>query len=759
MNTGILKTLRPFLIIIFLTVLVLPLASAGNYCPHDELKDYGEDDVEWVDFGTGDVPWGKTTMDSEYSGDQIEIEIRDGSETVTVPYVLKVNDFDLAHTQVDLSIAVAEAGAKPVRKVLLLDDDDASWFHLDHELKVELTDITEDSHGTPHAKLKYYERGVPEFEIEIESGSETYEEVSVSEEEYFPGRKKEITVTVRNEGEGWVEYIELEVDIEGFELVDSKKDLKERDIQGEDGHLYANLGWLDEDDERSINFTVRAPAWDGTISPFDMDPCNITARVSGDDILGYAYEGNETLSCTPVSPEPDMNVGRKLSVYSLPLEEVVQANRKRLESNSAGGLVEFSENENELYMSSWHIEDGVVYGHRDYCVVKDSVYNLEDYELKNLTFELPTFPDGLLVAETYKNGRPVSSSNSDGSFDFFGDGVSICIPGKNDYETLDEIVPSSLDGRESYSLGYVLIPIKPGDYKIESFSATSDCYGYDLSDKSDSISFTVHGPDITVSKSIEKAGNGQVNVALRIKNSGDRAASANLGDRIPNEAGLIPDSITIWRNGKLEETDMPLDEWNLETSAEEDSTSVSLTINLPSDEYYDLKYSLKPASFNTLDLPPAEASFQDRNFYKGTVLSPFFKSGAEVRQEWDHYENRWEVTTEHWDASAGDWEKDWDPIAKQWTGEKASSQATSSESWDDDDEFDESLLLTSEVLENKSTFDKIKDFFSGLLPGGKDDSELPVPAEEPAPESSGNESIFDKIKGVFSFLPFFGEGE
>lgn len=744
MNCIILKAFRVSLIFIILTFLLVPLVSAGNYCPRDELKDFGEDDVEWVEFGSGNLPWGKTTLDSEYSGDQIEITVPNGSDdsgNEKVLYVLKVNDFDLAHTQVDVSIAVAKSGAESVRKILLLDGEDYSWFQLDHELKVKLTDITEDSDGTPHAKFEYYERGKPEFDIDIDSDSETYNDISIDEDEYFPGREKEITVTVKNAGDGWVECIDLEVNIEGFELAESKHDLQERDIQKKNGRLYANLGWLDEDEERSINFTVRAPEWDGVSSPYNMN-LNITALASGKDILGYMQEGNETLDFKSVSPD-GISIRQKLSVYSLPQEKVNQANRKKLESDSAGGLVEFSDDD-ELYMSPWYVKNAVVHGLRDHCIVKDSVYNLEYCTLNNLTFKFSAFPEGLLVAEAYKNGKPVlsggdSNNSNSTSSNIFENGISICIPGQKDYETLEEIVPASLESKDSYSLTYILIPTKPGKYKIQSFSATADCYGYNFSETSDSVSFTVHGPEIAVTKSIETSEDAQVNVVVRIKNNGDRAASVNLSDQIPSEAGLVKGSLEVWHNGKLEESDMPLDEWSFKTHSEDSFTSASLAAKLAPDEYYDLKYSLTPASLETLDLPYAEAYFEDRNFYEGTVHSSFFKSGAEVQQHWDYYENCWKISSENWDASAANWEEGWDPIKKQWEAEEeeeVSSQVTNSDENSENASEGESSLNSSNSLENQSLFEKIKGTVSGTINGTK-----------------------NTISGLFSFLPFLGEDE
>ena len=138
--------------------------------------------------------------------------------------------------------------------------------------------------------------------------------------------------------------------------------------------------------------------------------------------------------------------------------------------------------------------------------------------------------------------------------------------------------------------------------------------------------------------------------------------------------------------------------------------------------------------------------FKDRNNYKGTVRSSFFKSGAEVTQQWDYYKNSWEVTAENWDASAEDWTEDWDPIAKRWKSEIEPEPVETLEDYQ------------AELPEApKSTLDKIKDFLTGLLPGGKEDSEPSDLSEEPA-ETSEREPLFIKIKNyVTGLLPGGGK--
>ena len=56
---------------------------------------------------------------------------------------------------------------KNVLHTNLLSDD--SWFDGDSEIKVELTDITTDSHKTPSAHLTFYRVGLPELNIDIDA--------------------------------------------------------------------------------------------------------------------------------------------------------------------------------------------------------------------------------------------------------------------------------------------------------------------------------------------------------------------------------------------------------------------------------------------------------------------------------------------------------------------------------------------------------------------------------------------------------------
>lgn len=745
MSYGIPKTASGLLIFIFLIVgLTQPVSAYQIYAPNDTVKDHGIDDIEWVDFGSGAVAWKTTTEFSQYSGTRLEVQVlNESGEYVTVPYVLKVNDFDFGYTMADISISQAKEEAKPVHKTLFLDkgtnkteksetEKDENWCQIDHELKVELTDITRDSQGTPHAQFKYYKRGNPRLEINIESSTETYNGVSVGAANYSPERRKDIVVRVRNSGEAWVERIKLDVNLTYFDLSHSRTNLSEMDIQRKGDHLYADLGWLAKGEERSINFTVIAPPWEKVNSHLGMEPCNITAIATGDDILGYKHEGNKTLSCSP--PDPDIRVFQQLYPYSLSPEKISQANQNGSKSNSTKN--------SEIWMSSWYIKDSEIRDLKGYCVLRQALYNLEGYPLENLSFVFPPVPDGLLIAEAYT--KEVPAGTSENSLGPSWGRVSIPDPGNTDPSIFWGVLPKSISGKESYNVYCTLVPTRPGTYQLEGFSVSAEYYEHNLSGTAETVSLTVHGPQIFINKTIETVGEDKIDVVVTVKNDGDRAASANLIDRIPPEAGLVPGSINIWRNGMLQNSTLPLREWKLEIDDEIDDenefTSISATFPLQPGEYYDLKYSLQSRDLRNVDLPYAEVNFNDLNRYKGTVFSSFFKSGAEVTQVWDYYENSWEVTSENWDASTGDWAEDWDPIAKRWASEIEPEPVGTSDDY------------PAELPEPpKSTLDKIKDFLTGLLPGGKEDSGPSDLTEGPA-DTSEREPLFIKIKNFVTGL-------
>ena len=174
--------------IISVSLLLTPALAAANECPNDDL----DIDVEWVGSGSTSIAWGRT------------YELVANDEV----YILRADDFDSGLNASAISI---EKGGEVQRHILhtnLLHD--ASWFEWDSEIKVELTGITTDSHKTPSAQLKFYCRGMPELDIDIDATSETFEKISVSSDQYLPEKEKTITIDVRNTGEAWIENVKLQ---------------------------------------------------------------------------------------------------------------------------------------------------------------------------------------------------------------------------------------------------------------------------------------------------------------------------------------------------------------------------------------------------------------------------------------------------------------------------------------------------------------------------------------------------------------------
>lgn len=741
MRYGILKGASVIIIFIFSTVWLISSAAAfETHCLNDTVKDQGADDVEWVDAGSLDVAWKTTSMDTQTTPINVDV-INESGGYEPVPYVLKVNDIDLGHTMARISLAKAEEGAKPKNDILFLNngtnategnlsgentsDEFADWCQIDHELKVRLTGMTEDAQKTPHIQFTYYKRGNPKLEFTFESKSDDNNSEQANGTTYLPEKERDVKVTVKNSGEAWVESIKLDVNLTDFDLVNSRANLSETDIQTRGNHLNAEMGWLAKNEERSINFTIRSPSWSDINSRLKLNPVNITVNATGDDILGYEHRGNGTLSLNP--PEPDIDVSQLISPFSYSREDVYKANHDKSDSNSTTNTTG-SSSSNEISMSSWYIKGSEVHGLKGFFAVRQTVHNVQGYYLNNVSFAFPPIPEGLIIGKVDQNEN------------LFGDTVSVETIGDSSSNPFNGTFHKSLSGMKTNQADYILIPTRPGTYQLGSFSVNSEYEGHTLSKTSEAASLIVHGPHVLINKSVEDSGDGKVDVVVSVKNDGDRVATANLTDRVPAEAGMVRDSINISRNGQPENDSLPLRDWELATHKEKDSTSILMNFPLRPAEYYDVKYSVQPGNLSNLDLPAARIDFIDLNAYKGTIYSSFFKSGAEVKQAWDYYDNKWKVTSGNWDDSNGSWEEGWDPIANRWANETILTS-------DNDTELNNSsLTVPSGPPEEKSTFDKIKDFLVGLLPWGKKGSEQSNLSAQPAQNNSGNESFIVKVR-------------
>ncbi|MCK4459053.1 MAG: hypothetical protein KAU52_04945, partial [Methanosarcinales archaeon] len=441
-----------YIVLFSLLLLLTPALAAANECPDDDL----DTDVEWVGSGSASIAWGRTC----------ELEANDEG------YILRADDFDSSLNASAISIEKDGDVRKNILHTNLRSDD--SWFDWDSEIKVELTDITTDSHKTPSAHLKFYRRGLPKFDIDIDATSEDFGELHVSSDQYLPEKEKTITIDVRNTGEAWIENVKLRVDIGKLKL---------KGYNGFEFHdqiISKNFGCMEKNNKESINFTVIAPAWDRTTSPYEIN-YSISALVEGVDIKGGRYEANNSLnlSCT----DPELRI-----IKSVCYDEI---------SMSPCNLVR--SNQYSLREVVFCMPEALIYNVSEWSIVELGVYNIGFYPVYDLNITDSTIPDGFRIAGIYEKGSPIFVS---------------------------EDCP--------YHIRYKLYPAEPGAYESDSPSAEAKFYGKNFSWESSGVSITVHGPDINLTKSVaELDGGDEYRVTLNVRNDGDRAAWINLTDTVP----------------------------------------------------------------------------------------------------------------------------------------------------------------------------------------------------------------------------------
>ena len=462
-------------LIVLFSLLLTQSATAANECRNDDL----DTDVEWVSSGSASIAWGRTH-------ELVASDESEGDEESDDVYTLRADDFDVSLNASAISI---EKDGEVRRAILNLNrQEDDRCFDWDSEIKVELTGITTDSHKTPSAQLKFYRRGLPELDINIDATSETFDEIYVSSDQYAPEKEKTITIDVRNTGDAWIETVKLTVEIGELELKGYKG------LEFHDQTIYKNLGCMEKDAKESINFTVIAPAWDGITSPYEIN-YSISAYAKGFDIKDGQHAANEsiTISCT----DPEIRV-----VKSVCYDEIGMSPCNLVRSNK------YSLREVVACMP-----EALIYNVSEWSTVELRVYNVGFYSVRNLNITDSQIPDGLRIAKTHTKGSPACVS---------------------------EETP--------YSIWYKLFPTKPGTYTFDAPPVEADFYGKDFSWESSGVTITVHGPHINLTKTVaESEGDGTYKVTLNLRNDGDRAAYINLTDTVPAGAGYIAESAGVPR--------------------------------------------------------------------------------------------------------------------------------------------------------------------------------------------------------------------
>jgi hypothetical protein len=554
----------PIALIFFFTILT-GISSADYTCPNDDL----DKDIMWVKEGTTDsIKWGKTTNISV-----------DG-----IKYIIKVYDFDSKDnpTKASVSIANMKTGDKK-NEILTLDSSFKKYFEWNNEIKVQLKDIKTDSDKTPYATFEYYSPGKPSLEIDIQASSEKVDDIKISETEYVPEEEKKITITVKNNGDSWIDNLKVYFDTKELELKNDEH------FDQEKGAYYERLDWLAVDDEASFNFTVQAPTWDQQSSPYAND-YSIESSVSGYDIFSeeYTKKENLTLQCSTKYIEPDLRVVQKLN--------------SRLGNDD--------DHKVEINTSSWFMNEKNTGDIWEYVVLERGIYNIGNYPVSDLKVSLSDIPEELVVTENDSQGDPYNIADSDA-----------CIK------------------------SYKLMPLRYGTYNVGKMVVTMDFFGEKFEWKSSKdCQIIVHGPDIRLDKTLVALEDAKgYEVQLEIENKGDRAAWANVSDTVPAGYGYVEGSL----EDSIEGSDLPLSEWEYEIKAtNNNSTSFYVQgVRLPPEEPLKLTYRLSPGK-TIEELPFAQVEFHARNNYRGKVRSAFYLSEKKVDQWWNHAEKRWENNTD-----------------------------------------------------------------------------------------------------------------
>jgi hypothetical protein len=557
-----------FIVLLPLLLLLTPALAAANECPDDDL----DTDVEWVGCGSVSLAWGRTCV----------LEVNDEV------YTLKADDFDSSLNASAILIETDGYVRKSILHTNLLSDD--SWFDWDSEIKVELTDITTDSHKTPSAHLKFYRRGLPEFDIDIDVTSEDFGELHVSPDQYLPGKAKTITIDVRNTGDAWIENVKLRVDIGKLKLKGYNS------LEFHDQIISKNFGCMGKNNKESINFTVIAPAWDGITSPYEIN-YSISTLAEGVDIKGGRHEVNNSLNLSCTDPA-------LLMVKSVCYDEIDMSPCNLVRSNQCS-LREVVE----------CMPEALIYNVSAWSIVELAIHNIGFYPVHDLNITDSIIPDGFMVAEIYEKGSPACLSED-----------------------------------HPYHIQYKLFPTKPDTYKFDSPSAEANFYGKTFSWESSGVTIKVHGPDINLTKSVAEFENdGGYRVTLNLRNDGDRAAHINLTDTVPADSGYVKGSA----EEGIESGSLPLGEWDLKVHAVNDSHTLTIDgVLLPPGKSLEASYLIRPDQFDELDLPYAEVLFRARNYYEGIIRSSFWASGVCVAQVWDPSSGGW-VTHDTRSENAG----------------------------------------------------------------------------------------------------------
>ena len=316
----------PFFFILMIMA-ILFLTSPANA--------YDIDDVQWESVKDSQtMHWGDTFDQDEYT-----IETADFDEDGFVYVNIYKNNVEVEHApmQVGDSLDYRDVAEGQDIRVFIKEVD------LDID---EWTETMQD----PIAKIQVYKRGLPEFDITIDTNKDTYDPRTTSAVDGI-----EVTVNVKNTGEA---------DAEDITLTLSGADLKDGDLVHEISELS-----IDETSETFVTKLKIPLFWEET----DID---ITATVEGYDI-------NNDLHTEEESQEVTINPKSELLITKSAVDEAYMGDNVRVTVSMRNwGLYPISGIHVEDYLhDSFEILDDVVLK-EDLSLAPDESVVLFEYSLK-----------------------------------------------------------------------------------------------------------------------------------------------------------------------------------------------------------------------------------------------------------------------------------------------------------------------------------------------------------------------------------------
>lgn len=593
-------------IIILIGLLIIPIASAHTY---DINKNY-KDSLEWVDEGTKTLKWGDRVEVGNYTIEATDFEFHEGDLRKKPEVYLRIFEKVNNETKVILNNAfstsdmissgdevsyVNEAWGNPKAG----EWDKGTWNY-NNDFKIMVSKIgakinnpeelgciekfpRKPIDNSEYAEIKYAFRGKPEFETSITTlYKEEGEEVESDE---FESDSIIISkIEIKNTGDARFYHVKVDlgtnsiIDTDALQNISISKKLPPDHLSIKD--FYDVIG----DDKKRVDNKLpknpRSNKDEDTLEAGDSHKYEVHFKAPSVPIETH-YEIHVTVTGEDLKETPyEQEINKTILIHPPPPPIVLR---------KAIGTQEYIESGDESEVEGFGAITYEVY--RDYSpftfinIKNRGKYPINSIILTDNTtsewFELPNTDFEKLIS-------PLPSS-------YWMPPIS----------TNPLIWNFNLSAGEDRTISYPISLLKPGTYKLSSAVANWSQDGEYYNVTSPEQEVNIHGPYITVSKTINPNPvivNENATITLKIKNTGDRTASVNITDNLP------PDSSLIY----LEKPEYDI--------INQTNTSINMIKILQPGAETALNYIISFNNTGNFTIPPTLVKYTDIRLYKGTNL-------------------------------------------------------------------------------------------------------------------------------------------